>query len=474
MNDFNRGHTSTSRSMIPFIVVWLGQLVSVVGSGLTSFALGVWVFQRTGSATEFAIIGLSAVVPRVMLSPLAGAVVDRWDRRRVMIVSDVGAALCTGLLAVLLSMGGLETWQIYLVSAASAAFSTLQWPAYAAATTSLVAEKDLGRANGMIQLGQAAGEILAPTLAGSLLGIAGLQAVILIDLATFCFAVASLLLVQFPQARGAEQTRVESATLLTEMTVGWTYIAARPGLRGLLRFQTAVNFLWGMVGALITPMILGFTSSEALGLIISIAGLGMLAGSLVMSIWGGPRRRINGVLGFEFLSGLCFLLIGLRPSFWPVALGAFGAHVTIAIVYGSNQAIWQSRVAPGVQGRVFATQQMVARAASPLAYALAGPLADRVFEPLLGSGGPLAGSFGRILGTGPGRGIGLLFLVMGLLKMAIPILAYADLDVRRIEHQLPSADREHANAGDWRFSQAVAEPPVSGPAGYGDSTTTGR
>jgi hypothetical protein len=194
-----------------------------------------------------------------------------------------------------------------------------------------------------------------------------------------------------------------------------------------------------MVGALIVPMILGFTSSDALGLIISIAGTGMLAGSLAMSVWGGPKRRIHGVLGFEFVSGLCFMLIGVRPSFWPTAIGAFCAHVTIAIVSGSNQAIWQSKIEPGMQGRVFAAQHMIARAASPLAYLLAGPLADGVFAPLLVPGGPLAGSIGRIVGTGPGRGIGLLFLVMGAIKMAVAAAGYAHPRVRSIEEELPDA-----------------------------------
>jgi hypothetical protein len=202
---------------------------------------------------------------------------------------------------------------------------------------------------------------------------------------------------------------------------------------------SVVNFLWGMVGALITPMILGFATSDVLGAIISIAGTGMLTGSLVMSIWGGLKRRINGVLYFEFLSGACFLLIGLRPSFWLTALGAFGAHVTIAIVSGSNQAIWQSKIAPEVQGRVFATQQMVARAASPLAYLLAGPLADNVFEPLLAPTGFLAGSIGQIIGCGPGRGIGLLFLVMGMIKMAVTVVGYAHPRIRFVEDELPDA-----------------------------------
>jgi hypothetical protein len=158
-----------------------------------------------------------------------------------------------------------------------------------------------------------------------------------------------------------------------------------------------------------------------------------------MSAWGGPRRRINGVLNFEMLSGFCFMLMGLRPSFWPVAAGAFGAHVTIAIVFGSNQAIWQSKVESHVQGRVFATQQMVARCAAPLAYLLAGPLADRVFNPLLTMDGPLAASLGGVLGTGPGRGIGLIFVLMGAIKIAITLLARSDPHLRHVEDELPEA-----------------------------------
>jgi DHA3 family macrolide efflux protein-like MFS transporter len=190
---------------------------------------------------------------------------------------------------------------------------------------------------------------------------------------------------------------------------------------------------------LIEPMILGFTSADVLGIIISVAGGGMLVGSLVMGAWGGPKRRIGGVLYFELLSGLCFLLIGLRPSAWPIAIGAFGAHLTIAIVYGSNQAIWQSKVPPDVQGRVFATQQMIARSSTPLAYLVAGPLADKLFEPLLAVDGPLAGSIGGIIGIGPGRGVGLLFIVMGILKIAVTLGGYLYPRIRLVEDELPDA-----------------------------------
>jgi predicted MFS family arabinose efflux permease len=404
------------------------------------------VFEQTGSATQFALIGLSAVLPRVLLSPLAGTVVDRWDRRRAMILSDAGAGLSTLAIVLLLwthQLGGqgnsLGIWPIYALTFVNAAFGTLQWPAFAATTSLLVPKENLGRANGLVQFGQAASEILAPALAGVLMGIIHLQGVILIDVVTFVFAVITLLLVRLPKPEASPQTGPGRVTLWHDLTLGWRYIRARPGLKGLLLFFAVVNFLWGMVGALITPMILGWTSSEELGLIIAIAGAGMFAGSLLMSVWGGPQRRINAVLSFEFLSGICFMLMGLRPSFWLVAAGAFGAHVTIAVVFGANQAIWQSKVAPEVQGRVFATQQMVARAASPLAYALAGPLADGVFDPLLTVDGPLASGIGQVLGTGPGRGIGLLFLLMGAAKVAVVLIGRSRPHIRNVEDELPDA-----------------------------------
>jgi DHA3 family macrolide efflux protein-like MFS transporter len=430
-------HNIASRGMRIFIIIWLGQLVSLIGSGLTSFALGLWVYQHTGSVTPFALTGLFTVLPSVTLSPLAGALVDRWDRRWVMILSDTGAGLSTLAVALLFLAGRVKVWHIYLAAGTSAAFGAFQWPAYSAATTLLVSKKNLGRANGMVQFGRAASEILAPMLAGVLILAIQVQGVILIDFATFLFAITTLLIVRFPRPEIISASQASKDSLWREAAYGWTYTAARRGLLGLLVFFAVVNFLWGMVGALIAPMILGFTSADVLGLLISVAGGGMLVGSLVMSAWGGLKRRIDGVLRFELLSGLCFLLIGLRPSVWPIAVGAFGAHLTIAIIYGSSQAIWQSKVPPDAQGRVFATQQMIARSSTPLAYLVAGPLADKLFEPLLAFDGPLAGSIGQITGVGPGRGIGLLFMVMGILKVLVTLGGYLYPRIRLVEDELP-------------------------------------
>ena len=163
----------------------------------------------------------------------------------------------------------------------------------------------------------------------------------------------------------------------------------------------------------------------------------MLTGSLLMTAWGGPKRRINGVIFFEMLSGVCFILMGLRPEFWLVALGAFGAHLTIAIVFGSNQTLWQTKVAPENQGRVFAAQQMFASLASPLAYLMAGPLAEKFFEPWMATDGELSQLLSSFIGSGVGRGIGLMFILMGLAKMGVSVLAYLNPNVRLIEDELP-------------------------------------
>ncbi len=429
---------STSNQMLTFGITWFGQVVSLIGSGLTSFALGVYVFEQTGSPTLFAYIGLFAVIPKVIFSPIAGSLVDRWDRRKVMIWADVGAGLSTLFVASLLFADRLELWHIYVSAAASSFFGTFQWPAYTAVVAQLVPQKHLGRANGMNQFGRAAAEILAPTLAGVLVLTIQLEGVILIDVVTFGFALLTLALVRFPRLGGAGGDD-RLATFRSDLLFGWRYILARRGLLNLLIFQATVRFIWGLVGALLVPMVLSFTSSDRLGAIISIAGMGMLVGSLVMTAWGGPKSRIQGILVFELISGVCFLFMGVQPLWGLVALGAFGAHITIAIVFGSNQALWQTKVAPKHQGRVFAAQQMFASAASPVAYLLAGPLAEKIFEPWVQSGTTFSQNILMLLGSGSGRGMGLMFILMGIVKILVSVGAYLNPHVRNIETEFPDA-----------------------------------
>jgi DHA3 family macrolide efflux protein-like MFS transporter len=415
-----------------FPVVWIGQTVSLVGSSLTSFALGVSVFQDSGSISAFAFVGLFAVLPRVLLSPISGVLVDRWDRRRAMMLSDAGAGACTLILVVILLIGRLELWQIYLLTAASSAFGSIQWPAYMAAIPLLVPKANLGRANGLIQLAFAFGEILAPPLAAFLLSRIALAGVILVDCATFLFAVGTLLRIRFPAVASAPPGE-ERRPFLPDLLEGVRFILGRQGLAVLLGYASASRFFWGMVAALLTPMILLVASTDALGAILAVAGIGMLAGSLAMSVWGGPVPRIRGILVFEIISGLAFLLIGVRSWVWLVGAGVFFAHTTIAIVDGSSHALWQAKVPRAIQGRVFSVQQMVVSAAFPAAYLVAGLLTESVFEPFVRSHGALA----QLIGSGPGRGIGLLFVVMGLVKLVLGGLIWSDRRVRNVERDLP-------------------------------------
>jgi DHA3 family macrolide efflux protein-like MFS transporter len=419
--------------MRTFTIVWFGQLISLVGSGMTSIALSMWIYQQSGSVTQFAFINLAAVLPRILISPLAGVLVDRWDRRMVMVFSDSLSGLTTLGIALLYATGRIELWHIYIAVGLSAVCNTFQWPAFMAAMTLLVPKVKLGRANGMLTLNQAAAEIFSPLIAGALILTLALSGILLIDFATFLFAVTTLLFTRFPSpgqlhwpSSPADKTS-QSRSVWREAMDGLKFIATRKGLLGLVVFTGVVFFLWG---------ILGFTTEDVLGLILSIAGLGMFLGGVVMSAWGGPSHKVYGVVGPEMFSGLCFILIGLKPIPGLVAAGAFLAHTTIAIVEGSNQAIWQVKVPPEIQGRVFGTQQMVTRATTPLAYLLVGPLADKVFEPMLTVNGILADSLGQLVGVGIGRGIGLMFVLMGFIKIAVSAWGFINPHIREIEEIL--------------------------------------
>ena len=293
-----------------FVLIWFGQLISLVGSGLTSFALSVWVYQTTNSVTAYALVVLSTMAPNILLSPLAGALVDRWDRRWAMILSDTGAGLSTLTVVLLINSGQFELWHICLATAASSAFSALQWPAYSAATTLLVPKQHYGRANGMVQLGQGIGYIASPALAGFLVTTIQIQGVILIDFATFLFAVITLLFVRIPRPAATAEGEAAKGSLLHETLSGWIYLTTRPGLLGMLVLFAILNFLLGLIMALVTPMVLSFTDADVLGIMISIGAMGMVVGGLAMSVWGGPKRRINGVLSFLLLAGLALSVGG--------------------------------------------------------------------------------------------------------------------------------------------------------------------
>lgn len=421
----------------PFFLVWAGQVVSILGSNLTGFALAVWIYQETGSASQFALVALCTALPQMLVSPFAGVVIDRYNRRLVMALADSGAAFCTLALTALFLSGQIQVWHIYLITALSAASSALQAPAYSALVASTMQREQLGRVNGLIQFGQGLAEVLAPTLAGVLVLTIKVPGILVIDLTTFCFAVFTLAIARFNGQDAAPHTVVSAAApkqnWLAELKTGWRSLRAQPGLVNLLRYQALFTFLWSLFAVLVTPMILGFSNPKGLGLLLTLAGAGLLTGSLVLSAWGGPNRRITGVLVFELVSALAFCLMGSRPILLLVVAAAFIAHFTLAFVSGLNEAIWQGQVEKAMQGRVFALKQAVVKASMLLAYLTAGGLADRVLEPLLRPGGAWTSSLGAWFGVGPGRGLAVLFFLIGLVKVAAVLTVYFSPGTRRLD-----------------------------------------
>lgn len=432
-----------SPQMRTFLVIWFGQFVSQMGSALSGFALGVWVYQTTGSATKFSMTVLLGMLPDIAIAPLAGALVDRFDRRKVMICSDAVAAAVTVVLACLLYAGRLEIWHIYVstfVISVAGAFHSLS---NMAIVSMLVPTEKLGRVNGLIQLGQSVAPILSPLVAGILVLTIGLQGVLTIDFATFLVALVTLALVRVARPPVSEEGEAaKKGSFLRRLTFGWTFIKERPGLRTLLLLFATVNFGMAMVQVLILPLMLSFASPAALGTVMSLSGAGMMAGSLLMSAWGGPKRKVYGIIGFWVVQGLLLVLGGWQPNVVLVAAMVFGTLLAAPVTGGCSHVIWQRKTPLDVQGRVFAVRRMIAFSCTPLAYTVAGPLVDRVFEPLLMPGGALAGTVGRYVGTGQGRGIGLLFVVLGVFITLTALTGLLYPRLRHVEDELPDARRD--------------------------------
>ncbi len=435
--------TTQKPSMGGFTWLWLGQIVSMFGTGLTGFALNVWVLQESGSITDYTLIMVFGSIPGLLLAPFAGALIDRWHRKWVMILSDSGAALGTLALIALLWGDHLQVWHIYVITGFAATFMSLQAPAFMAVVGMMVPKQQLGRAAGMMQFGHAASRILAPLAAGALLGIIAMKGVIAIDLVTFLFAVGITLMVAIPRlpttSGGGGGT-----TIWQQARYGFDYILQRPSFISLTLFFAVLNLLFGFGFILVTPLVLSFASTTELGIVLSVSSAGMLAGSILMTVWGGPQRRMLGVLGFSPLLCLGFLITGWQPSIWLVSIGVFLIFVSVPVINSCSQAIWQVKVAPEVQGRVFATQRMISQLTVPISYLLAGLLADSVAGPLMAPGGALANSMGRLLGVGEGRGIGLLYVVMGALMLLTTLLGFLNPRLRNLEDVVPDADADAA------------------------------
>jgi len=427
-----------------FMVVWLGQIVSVLASGMTQFALTLWVYEQTESAMALAGMQVAYITPFLLMSPIAGVWVDRYNRKLMMMVSDMVAAVGTVLMLTFYSLGILQFWHLYLVSALIGIGNTFQWPAYSAAISTMVPKEQYGRANGMMSLMEAGPGVFAPILAGALLPVIKFNGILIIDLVTFLFAIGALMLVFIPDPEKTVEGQKESGSLWSEALYGFKYIFQRPSLLGLQLIFLFANLFSGMAFTLMAPMILARTDTNELifGSVQSVMAIGGVAGGILMSAWGGFKRRVHGVLGGWMATsffGIVLMGVGRGLTFWLPA--GVGMSIFGALINASNQAIWQSKVAPDLQGRVFSARRLIAWTTSPISPLIAGALADYVMEPAMASGSGIANIFGGLVGTGPGSGMGLLFVFCGLAAGLVGLSGYFIPAIRNAEDLLPDHDQ---------------------------------
>jgi MFS family permease len=427
-----------AKGMRTFFTIWSGQLISLLGSQFTGFALGVWVYSQTHSVMMLALVQVAQQAPYILLSPLAGVLSDRWNRRTAMIVSDFGSGLAVLAVAILYLSGNLQAWMVIPINLWMATFNTLMWPALTASVTLLVPKEQFGRANGLVQLGEAIPQIAGPALAGMMYVTIKMGNMALIDFGTYAISVLLMLFfVRIPTPPRTIDGEKGKGSIWKEMRFGWDYIVARKGLVGLLLFFLSTNFLFGIIGPLITPLILDNWDASTLGWLSTLMGVGMLVGTLVMSAWGGGKRKIFPLLISGVVGGLFLALTGLRASLPLIAIGGVGMMLVMPIMNACSQAIWQAKVAPDVQGRVFAVRRAIAWSAGLIAPLLAAPLADKVFKPAMIAGGSLTGVLGPIFGVGAGRGVGVLITLVGLLSVIVALIGFIVPTVRDVEIDLP-------------------------------------
>ena len=434
--------TKRPTGMFGFSLVWLGQIISVLATNMSGFALTIFVFQKTGSATSLGLMQVFFITPFLLISPIAGVWVDRYDRKTMMMVSDLTAGVATIAILILQALGLLEIWHLYTAAIFQGIGNAFQWPAYSAAISTMIPKEQYGRANGMMSLIEMGPGILAPMLAGALLPLITLTGILTIDVVTFILAILILLAVHIPQPKRTEEGAQAQGNIIQEAAFGFRYIFARPSLLGLQLVFFFGNLCAGIAYTVLAPMVLLRTgnNSASLGVVLSAGAIGGVAGGVIMSAWGGFKNRVHGVLAGWIVASIFLAIVGLGTKV-PVWIVASALSTLFApLINGSNQAIWQAKVAPDLQGRVFSARRLIAWMTNPISPLIAGTLADYVLEPAMSTQSGLASLFGWLVPPGPGAGMALLVFFGGLGGILAGLTGYFVSAIRHAEDILPDHD----------------------------------
>jgi MFS transporter, DHA3 family, macrolide efflux protein len=422
-----------------FTIIWLGQLASTIGTYMTEFALIIWAWEVTGSATALTLIGFFTQLPRIFITLFAGIIVDRFNRKRLMMLGDAVAVLSTIVLMLIYITNNLEIWHLYIIGAVNSSFGQIQQFAYSTSVSLMVPPQHYTRASSMESAVHYGSAIFAPALAGSFYSTIGLVGILLIDIASFGVAIATLLTVVVPQPP-QETNTLQFKRIWHDITFGFKYLSGNSSLRLLVLITALFWFAHDLGGAIYDPMILARSngSAQVLASTSVAAGVGGVLGAIGVSVWGGFNRRIDGLLVGMIGAGFSKTVFGLGqvPLVWIPA--QFCSSLNFPLLGSSETAIWMAKVAPNIQGRVFAANSLILQLVSSLAMLLAGPLADRAFEPAIAANTILAKLLTRVFGTGAGAGMAVLYVLCSLGMLGVGFGGYMLPRLRQIENERPS------------------------------------
>ncbi len=408
---------STKKPFTPFFIVWIGQFASSIGSGLTAFSLGIYAFEATHSATSYSLIILFGFLPSFLLQPIGGVLSDRYDRRLMMILGDIGSAVGLVFLLCMLYAGMESMWMLYLGAAFSSVFAAVHNPAYKASVTDLVDSDSYAKASGLVQLAESSRYLISPIVAGVLLHATNISMVLFVDIATFAVAAVTVLFVK--STVDMDRVHTVPAHILDDLKSGLSYTFSHRGLPWLLVITSLVTFSVGFVQTLLGPMILTFTDARTLGITFSLAASGMLISSVFIGTLSRTRKH-SAVLSIAMaFAGFFYFLLGISVNIYFIGLTGFFFFCALPFINTSLDVLIRGSVENHMQGRVWSIVSVITQFGMVAAFGISGILADNVFNPLLQANGAFAGTIGRFIGTGQGRGIGLMFMLAGILVMLI-------------------------------------------------------
>jgi MFS family permease len=422
--------------LLRFYLLLITQTFSLIGSRMTSIGMGLWVYQATGSAAPLLLTAFFNELPGMLGASLAGVLVDRWDRRRAMILADAGQAAGTALLLLSILFDRFQIWHLYAIALIQGIFVLFQDPARAAATTMLVPERQRERANAIQEMSFPLAGVIAPPLAGLVYALQGVQGVILVDLITFLAAILVVGLMSIPRPQASLEGLAARGGFLRELRGALSFIVRRPPLFYFLLHITFVNFMLNGPLELSIPYLFSVTGKETLvGVLMGVMSLGALSGAALIALRGEVRSRMRLLMLGLVLCSLMFLVYGSARTPFGLGLSIFLLVLPLPIGGALEKSIWQLKTPPDMQGRIFALVSQLGFLGSTASFLITGLLVDKILEPAVGSPGWQAVE--AVVGSSPGSGMGLLLVTTGVILLAETLLMYALPQVRNLERLLP-------------------------------------